>query len=138
MRYLVSCLGMYARQKAVLYFRRDSTGPARLYILFVSRGKLAITNVLDAEGVSFRTLIPKRKRLLVYVVDLKGELAGRIVNVKRRLRAHLTSLTGTGAFVGDQSNRDKAALIFEQEIRRYEASHRLVGEPCFQAMPPQK
>jgi hypothetical protein len=136
LRYLVSSLGRYARQKAVLYFRRSSNGPARMYILRVARARrneLAVTKVLDTEGVVYRTLVPERKRLSVYIVDLKSELAGKIVVIKRRLRARLLSIKGTGTLVGDEKDRDQAAAIFDQEIRNYEACHKLSLQPCFRS-----
>ena len=104
LRYLASRLGKHARQKAVLYFRRNSSGTGRMYILFIPRfknGETGIIKALDRGGVAYRTLVPGKKRILVYIVDLKNELGHRIAAVSGRLRAHLLLLRGEQCQTGN-------------------------------------
>jgi hypothetical protein len=132
-RYAASSLGKFARQKTVLYFHRRSSGEARMYVLFLSRGDqdmAAVTTELDSDGVANRTLVPRKKRMLIYIVDLKNELKERVLKAARRLHARLSSFSGAAGFIGDDNDRDKARAIFEQEIKSYEATHTRVQRSC--------
>jgi hypothetical protein len=131
-RYAASWLGKFARQKAILYFRQSSSGAARMYILFLPRPRQdlrAITTEFDSDGVANRTLVPLKKRVLVYIVDLKDELKEKVSTAARRLHARLSSIKGQGEFIGDD-DRDKAQAVFEQEILNYEVSHPRVRRAC--------
>jgi hypothetical protein len=119
LRYASSWLGKFARQKEVLYFRRDGLGTARMFVLLLSRrnGDLAaIASELDADGVGNRTLVSKKTSILIYIVDLKNELTAKVATAAQRLRARLSSLRGASEFIGDDSDRDKARAVFDQEI----------------------
>jgi hypothetical protein len=132
LRYAAAWLGKYARQKAVLYFRRSRLGHAKMYILLLDkrRDMAAVGKELDSSGVNFRTLAPSRKRLLVYIVDLKSELKAKVLLAARRLRARSWSIRGDGGFIGDENNRDKAQEVYDQEIKRYEATRASMREDC--------
>jgi hypothetical protein len=135
-RYTASWLGKFARQKAILYFRQGSFGRARMYILLLPRhlhDMAAITTELDSDGVANRTLVPLRERVLVYIVDLKDDLRGKVSTAARRLHARLSSLKGQGEFIGDD-DRDEAQAVFEQEILKYEVSHPRVRRACHRKM----
>ena len=135
MRYAASWLGKFARQKSVLYFLRSSFGMSKMYVLLVPRGNLsmaALTTELDSNGVANRTLVPQKKRLLVYIVDLKNELKEKVQTAARRLRARFSSTRGEAEFIGDQNDRDKAQALFQQEIMKYEGSHPRVRRACRQ------
>jgi len=131
-RYAVAALGKRWRQKTVLYFRRQTGGTARMYLIpiqqrhrgfnFVAR---TVAKALDDAGVSYRTLVPLKTRLLVYVVDLSNELQPQVRKAAHQLRARSLAFTGTGAFIGNDNDRDQAQEIFEQEIKHYEAHHSL-------------
>jgi hypothetical protein len=126
MRYAVSLLGKYTKQKAVLYFRRSNSGNARMYILYPegrSRNLFIISRALDRAGVIYRTLVPLKHRIAVYVVDLENEWQTRLAVAARRLRARVTSVAGTGIFIGDDTDRAKGQQIFNLEIERYEDAH---------------
>lgn len=123
-RYLMSRMGRDAQQKSVLYFHPQPEGEARIYALR-PRTRMtfaAIVRILDRVGIEFRTLVPLRRRTLVYVVDLKRELAEKVRLAARRLRAGISSQRGNAEFVGDDSAA-QATAVFEKEIGKYERYH---------------
>jgi hypothetical protein len=133
MRYLVSLLGRQAQQKAALYFHADSAGEAEMYTLKprASRQTLgALARLLDKAGIEFRTLVPTRTAVLVYVVDLKRELRMKVMAASQRLRARVTSSRGAAQFIGDDSSRQKAAIVFDNEIRDFESKHSALVNKC--------
>ena len=126
MRYITSVLGRNAQQKATLYFHSNSSGSADIYILRSptrSRSIRSLSGLLDQAGIEFRTLVPGRKSVLVYVVDLKRELHAKIVAVARRIKTRMTSRRGTAEFIGNDTSREEARAVFDQEIRSFEATH---------------
>lgn len=132
-RYANAWLGKRARQKSVLYFQRRTAGAARMYVMSTQRrgrGLAWIAKALDESGIAYRTLVPSARRTLVYVVDLKDELRQQIAVAARRLRARYRVLEGTGDFIGDDTDRDKARQVFSQIISKYEAEHPPVGNNC--------
>jgi len=133
MRYAVSLLGKYANQKAVLYFRRSKSGNARLYILYPerrARNLFIISRALDRAGVMYRTLVPRKQVTAVYIVDHENELQTRLAAAARRLRARVTSVAGTGSFIGDDTDRAKGQQIFNLEIEKYENAHPELPPQC--------
>ena len=135
LRYADARLGKRERQKSVLYFRRSAAGGGLMYILYPRRSRssnlAAISATLERSGVAYRTLIPRPRRpAIVYVVDLKNELRQQIVLAARRLRARLVAIKGTGEFIGDDSDRDKAQQVFTEVIEKYEAAHPQTGRRC--------
>ena len=133
LRYAASWLGKFARQKTVLCFHRRSSGRARMYVLFVPRGNrdmAAVAAELDSDGLANRTLVPRKMRMLIYVVDLKNELRAKVQTAARRLRARISSTRGDGGFIGDENDRDRAQTIFEQELRNYEVGHPRARRAC--------
>jgi hypothetical protein len=133
MRYALSLLGKYAKQKAVLYFRRSDSGAARMYILYPerrSRNLFIISRDLDRAGITYRTLVPLKHRIAVYVVDLKNELQTRLAVAARWLRARVTSVSGNGIFIGDDTDRSRGQQIFNLEIEKYEDAHPELPSQC--------
>jgi hypothetical protein len=131
--YAASRLGALERQKAVLFFRRQKSGAARMYVLYVRTNDLArISRTLDADGIQYRTLVPRRHhRAVVYVVDLKGDLRQeQLALAARHLFARLLIFNGTGQFLGDDNSRDQARQLFLQIIRSYESTHSLRKHYC--------
>lgn len=123
MRYAVATLGKHARQKAVLYFRENPNGTARLYILYPQLLNLrTLSKLLDTAGIAFRTLVPLKNRTLVYVVDLKDELREKIPTAARVLKAKVRGLRGDASFIGHDEDRQKAQTIFAEEIRMFEST----------------
>lgn len=122
MRYLVSVLGRGAQQKAVLYFHSDSAGESQMYILR-PRNRTGsfrqLARMLDQADIEFRTLVPTRPSILIYVVDLKRELQAKISAVASRLRAQLTTRRGSAEFIGDDSSREKGQAAFDAEIKSF-------------------
>jgi hypothetical protein len=132
LRYAGSWLGKFARQKAILYFREDPSGEARMHILVLPPNRRDIASIaaeLDSDGIENRTLVPQTKSILVYIVDLKNELRSKILIAARGLRARISSLRGSGEFIGDD-DRDKAQTVFAQEILKYEAGNRHARRRC--------
>jgi len=136
LRYADARLGKLGRQKSVLFFRQDNTGAARMYVLRIRLGRRNLNSVsrtLDRNGVPFRTLVPNNgQRLLIYVVDLNNELPNQVVSAARNLGALLTTVKGTGEFIGDDADRDKAQQVFAGIIKQYEDEHPEVARRCSQ------
>jgi hypothetical protein len=132
-RYIISVLGRNAQQKAALYFHSNSSGSADIYILRPqarSRSIRSLSSLLDQAGVEFRTLAPTKTSVLVYVVDLKREMRAKIVAAARKIKARVMSRRGSAEFIGDDSSREKATTIFEEEIRNYETQHPALIKQC--------
>ena len=132
LRYAGSWLGKSARQKAVLYFRENRSGEAWMHILVLPPNRRDIASIaaeLDSDGIENRTLVPRTKGMLVYIVDLKNELRSKVSIAARGLRARISSLRGRGEFIGDE-DRDKAQTVFAQEILKYESGNRHARRRC--------
>jgi hypothetical protein len=133
MRYITSVLGRNAQQKATLYFHSNSSGSADMYILRSqtrSRSIHSLSGLLDQAGIEFRTLVPTRRGALVYVVDLRRELRAKIVAAARKIKARVMSRRGSAEFIGDDSSREKARTIFDDEIRNYESQNSALISKC--------
>jgi len=132
LRYAGSWLGQFATQKAILYFHQEPSGSGRIYVLLLQprlRDLGTITNKLEASGVTNRTIVPQRRRTVVFVVDLKNELRAKVATAARRLKARMTSAKGDAEFIGDD-DRARAQTVFAQEVSKYEASHPRVKRAC--------
>lgn len=132
-RYIVSQLGKKFRQKAVLFFRSEPSGSAEMYSLQIEkrRGPIRrIAQMLDEAGIQFRTLVPTRKSLWIYVVDLNQQLRSQVTSAARRLKARMMVRRGSAEFIGDDASREKAANIFNGEISDFEATHPKLVDKC--------
>lgn len=132
--YASSWLGKLEHQKTVLYFRQQPTGAGVMYVLYPKsrRGNLfTISQTLDQSGIEYRTLIPlPRRRAAIYIIDLKHELPEQqITTAASRLGARLLVIRGTGDFIGDDGDREKAQQVFTQVIRDYETTHPTQSAP---------
>jgi hypothetical protein len=136
LRYADARLGKFAGQKTVLFFRQDDSGAARMYVLRIRLGRRnlhSISRTLDRNGVPFRTLVPGNgQRMFIYVVDLNNELPNEVVRAARNLGAVLTTIKGTGEFIGDDTDRDKARQVFTGVIKQFEDEHPRVARRCSQ------
>lgn len=134
LRYADARLGKFGRQKSVLYFRQDDSGAGMMYVLRVAPGRrslFSISKTLDRNGVAFRTLVPRtRRRMFIYVVDLNNELRDKIVRAARQLGAVMRMIKGSGEFIGDDTDRDKARQVFAEEIKKYEDENPVVARRC--------
>jgi len=131
-RYLMSRLGRDANQKAVIYFHPRPRRLARLYVIdhILDRNFRQLGNVLDEEGIAFRTLVPARHGTMIYIIDLDNTLGRKVREAAKRLRQRVTSQRGDAAFIGDDSSRDKGQAVFAQEIKKYELKHPKLPPPC--------
>ena len=133
MRYLISVLGRAAQQKAALYFHSDSAGESEMYILR-PRNRLGamrrIAQALDEAGIEFRTLVPLKATVLVYVVDVKSELRAKISAAATKLKARITERRGSAEFIGNDSSREKAQAIFDAETKSYESTNAPLIRKC--------
>jgi hypothetical protein len=136
LRYADARLGKFAKQKSVLFFRQDDSGAARMYVLRLRLGRrnlASVSSTLDRNGIAFRTLVPGNgRRMLIYVVDLDNELRNKIVSAARNLGALMTTIKGTGEFIGDDADRDKARQVFTGVIKQYEDENPKVARRCSQ------
>ena len=131
-RYVLSRLGRDARQKSILYFHPQTSGTADLYTLKPRRpmrNLTALANTLQSAGIEFRTLVPVKSGTWIYIVDLKRELRAKVLAAARRLRASVSSEAGSAAFVGDDQP-DEAKVVFDEEIRTYEAKNPNLPPTC--------
>jgi len=137
LRYMLAMLGRKARQKAVLYFSENKNGAAVLYSFYPQRrtdlGRASRT--LDATGVEFRTLVPMGRSVAVYVVDITRQLTSKVMAAARRLRARVIARRGRAEFIGDDSDREKAQLVFDKEINEYESAHPALIRKCEKQTP---
>lgn len=131
-RFAAASLGKRWQQKTVLYFRRQQYGKARLYVISAPRRQrslqtmmLSAAKILDAGGVTYRTLVPLKTRVLVYIVDLSNELLPQVRRAARRLHARPLSFAGSGGFIGEDNDRQRAQGVFAAEIQAYTSSHSL-------------
>ena len=133
-RYAGARLGKLGRQKTVLLFRQSDVGTARMYVLRILKGRRSLHSIaatLDRNGVAFRTLAPAaRRRMNIYIVDLSKELSNNVVSAARNLGALMTTLKGTGEFIGDDTDRDKAQLVYAGIIRQYEEANPQTARRC--------
>ena len=133
MRYLISVLGRSAQQKATLYFHSDSAGESQMYILRPRNGNRSmgqLARTLDQTGIEFRTLVPTKASILIYVVDLKRELQTKISTAAKKLEARVTSRRGSAEFVGDDSSREKGQAIFDEQIKNFESTNAPLIRKC--------
>lgn len=131
-RYLLSRLGRDARQKSILYFHPQTAGSADLYTLKPrrpTRNLAALAQSLQRAGIEFRTLVPMKSGAWIYIVDLKRELRAKVMNAAKRLGARVTSEVGTAEFVGDDQP-DEAKVVFDEEVRKYEAKNPNLPPTC--------
>ena len=131
-RYILATLGRKAQQKAFLYFSSRPRGPSVLYSLQPQRtiNFQSMAKVLDSAGVEFRTLVPTQRSVIVYVVDVTSQQRAKVMAAARQLRARVMTQRGTAEFIGDDSNREKARLMFDNEIRDYESKHSALITKC--------
>ena len=132
-RYLLSRLGRDARQKSILYFHPQPAGTADLYTLKPRRpvrNLAALAQTLERAGIAFRTLVPVKSGTWIYVVDLNRELRRKVAAAAKRLGARVTSESGNAAFVGDDDKADEAKVVFDEEIRNYEAKNPNLPPTC--------
>ena len=131
-RYLMSRLGRDANQKAVIYFHPRPRRLARLYVIdhIRDRNFRQLGNVLDEEGIAFRTLVPARHGTMIYIIDLDNTLGRKVRQAAKRLQQRVTSQRGDAAFIGDDSSREKGQAVFAQEIKKYELKHPKLPPPC--------
>jgi hypothetical protein len=132
-RYVSSVLGRKAHQKSVLYFRPHADGPATLYVLRTRKQAVdlrSISSVLESSGVEFRTLAPSRNQIAVYIVDTTGGLGERIISAARRLRASISTIKGTGEFIGSEVSANAADQAYSGVIAGFETRHPQVTTPC--------
>lgn len=132
LRYVLSRMGRDAQQKYVIYFHPKVGGAVDLYRLRPrtrARNLVALTNELERAGIPFRTLVPARATIVVYVIDLDRDLRTKIMNAARKLRARVSQEAGTAQLFGDDE-REKAKLKFEQEIKDYETKNPNLPPAC--------
>ncbi|MGB9179826.1 MAG: hypothetical protein WCB68_11325 [Pyrinomonadaceae bacterium] len=126
--YASSWLGRLEHQKTVLYFRQHPTGAGVIYMLYPQSRRnnlFSISRMLDQSGVQYRTLIPlAHRRAAIYIIDLKHELKEQqIASAATMLGARLIIIRGTGDFIGDDNDREKAQQVFNQVVKDYETIH---------------
>ena len=131
MRYLVSVLGRSAQQKAVLYFHSEPAGQSDMYILRPRGAAIrSVAKALDEAGIEFRTLVPTKASIVIYVVDVKRELQTKISAAAKILKARVTSRHGSAEFIGDDSSREKGQAIFDEQIKGFESTNEQLIRKC--------
>ena len=132
LRYVLSRMGRDAQQKYVIYFHPRPTGSADLYTLRLRRRApnfVALSSALERAGIPFRTLVPAGGTMAIYIIDLDRDLRQKILTAARRLHAQVSYETGNAALFGDDE-RQKAKVVFEQEIKTYEAKNPNLPPAC--------
>ena len=132
LRYLMSRMGRDAQQKYVIYFQPNPKGEVDLYRLWLPKRKrnlAQLTSALERGGIPFRTLVPTRSGTAIYVIDLDGNLHQKVMAVAQTLRARVTQQDGSSTLFGD-GKREQAKVVFEQEIKKYEAKNPNLPPTC--------
>ena len=132
LRYVLSRMGRDAQQKYVIYFHPQPAGSADLYTLRLrtrAPNYVALASALERAGIPFRTLVPVPGTMAIYIIDLDRDLRHKILTAARRLRARVSHETGNAALFGDDE-RQKAKVVFEQEIKNYEAKNPNLPPTC--------
>ena len=132
LRYVLSQLGRDAQQKYVIYFHPNPQGLADLYMIRLrtrARSLLALSNILEREGIPFRTIVPSGNTTAIYIFDLDRDLRAKILAAARKLRARVTSQPGNAALFGDDL-RPRAKVKFEEEIKTYETKNPNLPPTC--------
>lgn len=132
LRYVLSRMGRDAEQKYVIYFHPQRAGSVNLYTLRLprrARDYVSLANELERGGIPFRTLVPSGETTAIYIIDLDRDLCEKIFTVARKLRARVSYETGNASLFGDDE-RQKAKVLFEQEINNYEARNPNLPPTC--------
>jgi hypothetical protein len=132
LRYILSRMGRDAEQKYVIYFHPQPKGSIDLYVLRPrarTKNLVALTNELERAGIPFRTLVPSRGTIEIYIIDLDRDLREKIMTAARSLRAQVIKETGNAQLFGDDA-REKAKEKFDQEIKNYETKNPNLPPTC--------
>ena len=132
LRYVLSRMGRDAQQEYVAYFQPRRGGSTELYTLRPPRRAsnfVALTNALYRAGIPYGTLVAFGGTTAVYIIDLDDNLRQKILTVARRLRARVSHQSGNASLFGD-AERQKARVVFEQEIKDYEAKNPSLPPTC--------
>ena len=120
-RYLAAWYGLMGNQKAVLVFNPHYQGPDSTYQLDVPETNLGtIRKSLDAAGIPYRTLVPKKDHTQVVVFDKGRELRQNISHFASQYNARINEYLGTGEFLGS-STRAEARHKYRGIIQSYES-----------------
>src|ERR1044072_245555 len=125
LRDVLSRMGRDAAQKYVIYFHPQPKGKVDLYTLrprIGAKNLVKLTNELERGGIPFRTLVPSRGTIAIYIIDLDRDLREKILAAARKLRAQVDKQTGDAKLFGDDI-REKAKEKFDQEIQNYETKN---------------
>jgi len=132
LRYVLSRMGRDAEQKYVIDFHPRPAGSADVYRLRL-RGRMSnfatLANALERAGIPFRTLVPGGRTMAIYIIDLDRDLRQKILAAARRLHARVSYETGNALLFGDDE-RQKAKVVFEEEIKSYEVKNPNLPPPC--------
>jgi hypothetical protein len=132
-RYVSSVLGKKAHQKSVLYFKPQAGAPATFYVLRIRKRRIglsAISAVLEANGVAFRTIAPSRNWTVIYIVDTKGDLGKSVSDSANRLHASVLAIKGSSEFIGSDVSLNEAEQAYNRVIKEFETRHPQVITPC--------
>jgi hypothetical protein len=132
-RYVSSVLGKMANQKSVLYFIPQADAPATFYILRIRKRRIglsAISAILQANGVAFRTIAPSRNWTVIYIVDTKGDLGKSVNDSANRLHATVLAIKGSSEFIGSEVSLNEADQAYNRVINEFETRHPQVKTPC--------
>jgi hypothetical protein len=131
-RYVLSRMGRDAQQKYVIYFHPQPGGAADLYTVRPRSGRqniVTLTKELERAGIPFRTLVPLKSTIAIYIIDLDRDLREKILNAARILRARVSFQTGRAKLFGDDE-RQRARTVFEQDIKSYETKNPNLPPTC--------
>src|ERR1043165_921633 len=132
LRYVLSRMGRDAQQKYVIYFHPEPGGLVDFYTLRVrskARGLRALSRALERAGIPSGTIVPLNGVTAIYIIDLDRNLREKILVAARTLRASVNSRPGSAKLFGDDV-RDRAKMVFEQDIKNYETRNPNLPPTC--------
>jgi len=117
--FTMATLGKELNQKAVLSFVHDETGDDRVYSMHTNQDIQTVRQILQQNGVNFRTIVPEGKGATIHVFDQGGKMVDAIGKSAQALKAEgLTVIAGSGSFIGGDT-REEGQKQYEQVIGRY-------------------
>jgi predicted ABC-type ATPase len=121
-RYSTVIKGLSANQKAVVAFNVQPGGEDSIYHFHTDGKANDVRNVLDVNGLSFRTLVPVESGTDVVIFDPGRKLQANVEKVAEHYGTQVDQYDGKGEYIGGDT-RAEGAKQFKGIIKSYEQSH---------------
>jgi adenylate kinase family enzyme len=132
LRYSAAIKGKALNQKAVLAFKADDKGKDAIHAVTLPSSNLKdIRDRLDTAGITHRTLLPDGSVTHIIIYDQDNKLSNNLALVAKQYGdikdkwegINVSSVRGTGEFVGESDTREGAAKNYDSIIQGYEKQY---------------